>query len=221
MKQQIQFRDLIIGAIAVAIIFLSSCKKDKEEDNKVTEEIQNILPQEYIDSLTAQGLELHDGNTPPVINGIYDFEPINDYDNSNYFHVGQSARDAKIKIANQAGTSADVFIKGWIDLNIPDTSSAQIIAGTGNNFTVYAQAHGGSPVYTYDYVLTGTYSSGGIQNMKFAFVMIDNGGNITAASTGTIRIFHDHDNNASTASVFRSMLPANDTDRPAGSAKQN
>lgn len=219
MKKQIQFRDLIIGAIAIAIIFLSSCKKDGGENDKIVEEIQNILPKEYIDSLTAHGLTLHEGKTPPVINGIYNFEPINDYDNSNVFYPGATALDAKIKIENQAGTDADVYIKGWVDLNIPDTSSAQIIAGNGNDFTVYAQAHGGSPVYTYDYVLTGTYAADGIKNMKFAFVMIDNGGNSSAATTGTIRIFHDDDQNASTTTVFRSMTPANQTGKTAGSSK--
>jgi len=219
MKKQLQFRDLIIGAIAIAIIFLSSCKKDGGEDDKVVEDIQNILPKEFIDSLTAHGLTLQQGKTPPTINGIYDFEPVNDYDNSGAFYPGDAALDSKIKIENQSGTDADVYIKGWVDLNTADTSSAQVIAGTGNDFTVYAQAHGGSPVYTYDYVLTGTYTADGIENMKMAFVMIDNGGNGSAASTGTIRIFHDEDLNASTTSIFRSMLPENHAGKPAGSSK--
>jgi len=126
------------------------------------------------------------------------------------------ALDAKVKIANQSGTDADVFIKGWVGVDVVDTSSAQIIAGNGNDFTVYAQAHGGSPVYTYDYVLTGTYTADGIQNMKFAFVMIDDGGNSGAASTGTIRIFHDDDNRASNAPSFRTMQQINQALKTAG-----
>lgn len=205
-----KLRALILLVTAIGTLLISSCKKTKaDKTDPVAKQIQTILPQNFIDSLKAHGLSLNDGKTPPVITGAYSFDPINDYDNSKVFSVGSPASNAKIKIANQVGTDAQVYIKGWV--SGVDTSSAQIIAGTANDFTVYAQAHGGSPVYTYDYVITGTYATTGLQNLKFAFVMINNGGNTAAATTGTIRIFHDKDNTASLTTTFR-FVPAEDAD---------
>jgi hypothetical protein len=221
-KMKITIKPILMAVIVIAAISVSSCKKNHEDNgntNTVTTQIQTILPQKYIDSLTAHGLVLSNGKTPPVINGAYVFEPINDYDNSHIFSVGGAASDAKVKIANQSGNNAAVYIKGWVGIGVVDTSSAQVIAGAGNDFTVYAQAKGGSPVYTYDYVMTGTYSSAGIQNMKFAFVMIDNGGNSLAATTGTIRIFHDQDNIGSTTTTFRSMQAGVTNTTAGGAAK--
>src|SRR6185312_11614274 len=142
---------ILMAIIAMALLTVSSCKKNHEDNNdSVIAQIQAILPQRYIDSLKAHGFIVNDGKTPPVIANIYDFEPINDYDNSHVFAVGGSAITAKIKIANQVGNNASVYIKSWVGVGIADTSLAQIIAGTGNDFTVYAQAKGGHPTYTYD-----------------------------------------------------------------------
>lgn len=125
----------------------------------------------------------------------------------------------KIYVANQSGTDADVYIKGFISLSTTDTSSAQVIAGNGNDFTIYAQAKGGIPVYTYDYIFTGTYTAAGLQNLKFAFIMIDNGGNNSAAATETIRIFHDNDMNSEVITTFRSAFSPGDIGTAVGAAK--
>ena len=215
-----KLKTLVIGVIILNLAFIFSCKKDKDNTtDTVVQQIQTILPQKYIDSLKAHGLLLNEGSTPPIINGIYSVDPINDYDNSHVFNVGGDATNTKFKIANQSGTHADVYVKGWINIDDIDTSSAQIVAGTGNDFTVFAQAHGGNPVYIYDYILTGTYSAAGLKNLKFAFVVIDNGGNAAAAATSTIRIFHDKDNNASATTVFRPMLTESTHLKATGSSK--
>ncbi len=217
---KIKFQPLLVMAFVITALGISSCKKNDEgSGDNITAQIQTILPQKYLDSLTAHNFVVNQGKTPPVINGIYLFEPINDYDNSFLFTVGGAASNAKLKVANQSGTNADVYIKGWVGVNAIDTSSARVIAGTGNDFTVYAQAKGGSPVYTYDYVLTGTYAAAGVQNMKFAFVMIDNGGNTLAAKTGTIRIFHDKDNVGAVQIAFRTMQTEIASGIAAGAAK--
>ncbi len=199
---KITFQPLIAIAGIIITAGLFSCKKNKEEtpSDPIVTQIQNILPQKFIDSLKKHGIVVNEGSTPPTINGIYIIEPINDYDNSFNFSPGDAADDARIKISNQSGSTAAVYIKSDGDI---DTSTAQIIAGSGNDFTVYAQAKGGTPVYTYDYVMTGTYSATGIVNIKFSFVMVDNGGNTGIAPTGTIRIFHDLNNLASITSAFR------------------
>ncbi len=209
---------IIFFSFFLATTALFSCEKEDESTETLAEEIQDIVPKQYIDSLEAYSFELNDGKTPPNINGIYAFQPINEHDNSGVFSKGEAAADATIKVANQAGTDADVFIKGWVGAGWVDTSSAQIIAGKNNDFTLYAQARGGFPEYVYAYIISGVHTPGGIQRFRMAFVMINDGGNPLAATTGTIRIFNDKDNNAAPTPVFRKSAGGS-LQKPAGASK--
>ncbi|MBX3242622.1 MAG: hypothetical protein KIT80_05730 [Chitinophagaceae bacterium] len=205
-------------ALIAIITGFASCEKEDEKSETLIEEIQGILPKQYIDSLKAYTFPLNDGKTPPTINGIYAFQPVNEHDNSGVFDKGEAAVDATIKVANQAGTNADVFIKGWVAAGQVDTSSAQIIAGKNNDFTVYAQARGGFPEYVYAYIISGVHTPGGIQYFRMAFVMINDGGNPLAAAKGTIRIFNDKDNIAAPTPVFRNSAGGSSL-KPAGAPK--
>lgn len=199
-------KNLLKMKVLLPFIILSiSCISCKKADVNLPAEALAILPQRFANNLANNGFTFNTGNTPVSIENIYLFEPVNDYDNSGVFTAGQSAFDAKIKIANQSGSDADVFIYNWI-VGVYDTSQANLIIGTGNNVTVFAQATGkvGSITYKYDYVFSGTFNvSDGIHDFKFAFVMVDNPGAPGVAATGTQRIFHDKDALAVFTSFFR------------------
>ncbi len=199
-------KNLLKMKVLLPFIILSiSCISCKKADVNLPAEALAILPQRFANNLANNGFTFNTGNTPVSIENIYLFEPVNDYDNSGIFTAGQSAFDAKIKIANQSGSDADVFIYNWI-VGVYDTSQANLIIGTGNNVTVFAQATGkvGSITYKYDYVFSGTFNvSDGIHDFKFAFVMVDNPGAPGVAATGTQRIFHDKDALAVFTSFFR------------------
>ncbi len=197
---------------AVAIIFfsclLTSCKKDKSEEatpaseNTTPSEANQILPQVFADSLINRGFRFNNGTTPPVISNIYQFTPVADYDNTHYFSVGAHAHVAKIKIENQNGTHANVFIKTTNTL--VDTSGRTLITGSGNNFTIYAQMTGGYPhVYVYDCLFSGTLTATGFQNLQWGFIMISNDHNTQIAGVGTMRIFHSLETIAPTTNLFR------------------
>ncbi|MFN8238571.1 MAG: hypothetical protein U0T77_10410 [Chitinophagales bacterium] len=155
MKNLLKLR--VILPFLILSISSISCKK---ADVNLPAEALAILPQRFANNLASNGFTFNTGNTPASIENIYLFEPINDYDNSGVFTEGQSAFDAKIKIANQSGSDADVFIYNWI-VGVYDTSQANLIIGTGNSITVFAQATGkvGSITYKYDYVFSGTLMS--------------------------------------------------------------
>ncbi len=207
MKNLLKLR--VILPFLILSISSISCKK---ADVNLPAEALAILPQRFANNLASNGFTFNTGNTPDSIENIYLFEPINDYDNSGVFTEGQSAFDAKIKIANQSGSDADVFIYNWI-VGVYDTSQANLIIGTGNSITVFAQATGkvGSITYKYDYVFSGTFDvTDGIHDLKFAFVMVDNPGAPGVAATGTQRIFHDKDALAAFTSFFRLSNPTKD-----------
>lgn len=193
-------------AIILFATTFTACKKEKKI--VLPNEALALLPEQFANDLIKNGFVFHVGDNPAISNNIYVFEPINDYDNSGTFAVGQSALTAKIKIANQSGKNADIFVYNWIAGEY-DTSFANIIIGEGNNITAIAQAKGTSNgiTYKYDYVLSGTLTSTGLANTKFAFVMIDNPGAALVAATGTQRIFHDADELAEFTATFRTANP--------------
>lgn len=208
-------KTLLLLAIIVVATSLVSCKKEKSK--VLPDAALALLPEKFANDLVKNGFVFYTGNNPAIADNIYLFEPVNDYDNSGAFSPGSTALDAKIKIANQSGDKADIYIYNWI-VGAYDTSDANIIIGDGNNITAIAQAKGssGGVTYKYDYVISGTLTASGLSNIKFAFVMIDNPGAFLVATTGTQRIFHDADGIAELTSTFRlnNQLPPNSTKEP-------
>ncbi len=195
-------KSIICLAIILFATTFTACKKDKTLI--LPDEALALLPKQFADELFKNGFDFYTGNNPAIIDNIYLFQPINDFDNSGYFKKGESASNAKIKIANQLGQNADIFIYNWV-LGKYDTSIANIIIGDGNKITAIAQAQGISDniTYKYDYVFTGVLTSSGLANIKFAFVMVDNPGAVGISKTGTIRMFHDRDKLAEFTNTFR------------------
>ncbi|MEZ5023115.1 MAG: hypothetical protein R2728_07620 [Chitinophagales bacterium] len=192
---------LMLLVIAAFSFTFQSCN----DDPKVSSDVLDLLPEEFYQELVDNGFIFNFGENPPTVENIYDFEPINEYDNSGVFTPGSSALLTKLKLENQVGNSLDVLIKNWTGFGEVDSSDATIIKGEGSKFTIVAQARGsvGSVTYKYDYAFTGELVSGGIKNAQFAFVMIDNPGASGVATTGTIRSFKEEDGLAEETSVFK------------------
>ncbi len=189
--------------IVVGFAFcLAACKKDKV--GNVSAEIREVMPQQYIDSLTQHGFKLNEEDEPADIKGIYEIKAKCDYDTYGSFPVGAMANFVKLKVQNEQGTNAELYLKGFTSTTSIDTSLKQVIAGEGDNVTIYALCKGiiNTPI-TYNYVVTGKKTSTGLQGLKFVFIMIDNGGNANVAKNGTVRIFHDVENISHYTSEFR------------------
>jgi hypothetical protein len=191
--------------LLIAVLFASAFFTQGCDDDSIPSDILELLPKEYYQELLDNGFIFNLGETPPNVENIYDFEPENEYDNSGVFTPGSTAILTKWKFENQVGNALDVFIKNWTGVGLVDASSATIIKGEGNKFTIIAQAEGesGGIDYKYDYALTGTTSDDGIANAQFAFVMVENPGAPGVATQGTIRIFKDLNDLASETLVFR------------------
>ena len=191
-------------ALMVAISF-SFAFQSCNDDPKVSSDVLDLLPEEFYQELVDNGFVFNFGENPPTVENIYDFEPINEYDNSGVFSPGSSALLTKLKLENQVGNSLDVLIKNWTGLGEVDSSDATIIKGEGSKFTIIAEARGsvGSVNYKYAYAFTGELVSDGIKDAQFAFVMVDNPGASGVATTGTIRSFKEEDGLAEETSVFK------------------
>jgi hypothetical protein len=209
----------------ISSLFMTSCKKDKDEvvnntgnnnptnDSATIAQISLIIPPEYLDSLTAHGFQLRNGNTPPNIVGIYKFDPICDYDNSGLLPVGNPVFRMNLQVESQTGTSAVVYFKGLVELDGIDTCASQVITGTNNDFTMYAKfiLTSVDPSPTVAYLITATKAPNGLMNPRGGFVMVDDNGNSDVMPTGSVRIFHDLTNIAENISVFKQINPANNS----------
>lgn len=196
----------------LAVVCLSFIFQSCDKDGNISSDVLDLLPKEFYQELVDNGFVFNFGENPPNVEDIYEFEPENEYDNSGFFNPGDIALLTKWKFENQVGKSLDVLIKNWTGVGQVDSSDATIIKGEGDKFTIVAQAVGSASgvTYKYDYALTGELVNGGIKNAQFAFVMIDNPGAATVASTGTIRLFKDADGMAEETAVFK-VLPDNET----------
>lgn len=190
--------------------FFYACKKENRGNNLVQvqqQQINQVLPQKYIDTLKNLGLTLHDGTNPPIINGIYILSPIKlTASNIPGDVIGQVFTDAKIKILNQDNTNFSLGILGKNFLSINDTSIVSAISGEGNNFTIYGKikANNGNNSAIFALVLSGTLDATMLKNIEYGIINIDNtNGNGSFISEGKTRIVYEADSISENTTVFR------------------
>ena len=210
MKPSKTYQKLLLSAIFVATILLFGCKKEKDgadDTIKQTQQINLVLPQKYIDTLKNLGISIHEGTTPPIVNGIYIFSPsILKASNIPGDEIGSTFSESKIKMENQNNTDFTLCIIGQSLLVDRDTSIVTAISGSGNNFTVYSKikATAGSNYAYFAVVFSGTMSDSGIKNLEYGIINIDNSHGVgTFISEGSARLVYDGDFITVTSPVFR------------------
>lgn len=190
-----------VTRVCLLVILLSgllySCKKsggDSNNGNNFSDSIRSIIPQPVIDSLRSWGLNIHDGNTPPSITGIYLLSPDSCvFDNSGFDMAGQLFDDYKFRFSNQTSQTIRVERKNATDdTDYAADSSATFIAGNGSYFTIFAQEKGSESgvSYTSLSIYTGQITSAGIAGFQIALYLktkdADPGGVLVPAKTSRI-----------------------------------
>jgi hypothetical protein len=207
MKNQTIIRSLIAMIVLSFAISTSSCKKEKSAKEIQKAQINEVLPQKYIDTLIRMGITIHEGTTPPIVNGIYLANPtillastvVGDI-------IGNTFSDIKVKLTDQDNTNFGIKLYGKKLLGENDTSIVTAISGSGNNFTVYGKVKASATPTNYAIfaiVISGTLSADGIVNYQDALINIDNSKGATYfIPEGTGRLIKDGNNLASTTSFF-------------------
>jgi Na+-translocating ferredoxin:NAD+ oxidoreductase RnfG subunit len=76
MKKQTIIRSLIaMIVLSFASQYDLAVKKKKAQKKFKKAQINEVLPQKYIDTLIRLGITIHEGTTPPIVNGIYVANP--------------------------------------------------------------------------------------------------------------------------------------------------
>ena len=157
-----------------------ACKKDDDPtiEQLQQDKIEDIISAQFLDSLRNLGLIIHEGTTPPNVNGIYRITPfILKASNIPTDVVGKAFLDADLKLFNQNISNFEIQLLGKNFLNTRDTSVVTAISGSGNKFTVYGKVKTNATDDAFAYfglILSGEIENGTIINLESGIINIDN-----------------------------------------------
>lgn len=167
----------------------------------VDERINDVVPEE-IQGKMGPYIPIYRGNKPPHIEGTVFVNPFaavycEDQGNGGYA-PGTVVNSSYIRFSNQNTTYNTIDIDQTNeDGTSTSTGAGAFISGTGDNFTAFFNTVGQTDGISTKtaLVISGTKTSGGIQNLKYAFVMVDKGNdpNSRLMAKGVFRVFEDQD----------------------------
>jgi len=206
MKKQTIFRSIVAIIVISFAIATSSCKKENDQE-KLQQKIDQVIPQAYIDTLKHLGITINDGTTPPDVQGIYEIQPATlKASNISADVIGTVFSVMKVKLFSQSNSDFSIQLYGKNFLGANDTSLVTAISGSGNNFTVYGKvkAFNGSNSAVFALIISGTKETDGLKNVVFGLINIDNSnGNGSFIQEGKARLFYDSDLTSNNISTFR------------------
>ncbi len=194
--------------------------------NGLSADINNLVPQSILDAMQTLGMPVASGFTPPIINGTFNMSPLVLYStniiNDNYY-IGEQISDLEVQFYNQDNAKLTVETSY---INGPESGSGfgSFVAGSGNDFTVFAKVNAvsqGYPVIIVQ-VYSGTIGPNGIYNLFDAIFMIENYGmDSIFMSNGSGRVFYDQDGFSETIPSLKSLNFKNIKNLGSTSSKRN
>lgn len=158
--------------------------------------LDDVVPEDIQDKI-SEHIPIYNGVNPPNIEGVYFVDPfVAVFCEDNGFEPGAQVVPVYIRFSNQNAefNTLDYEEKS---VNSADEGKGAFICGSGSRFTAFFNTVG----YTKDIfnktalVVSGTKTSSGIENLYYAFIMIEKGedpDNILMQE-GYFRVFKDED----------------------------
>lgn len=163
--------------------------------------IESIVPPTILDKMKPY-IPVYEGINPPIVNGAYLIDPMvtvycEDQGQGGY-DPGKIVVSTIIKFANQNNSKLSLdYAEKSVSGSSDGTGNGAFISGSGDNFTAFFDNEGTTQGISNRtaLVISGTKTSTGIKNLKYAFVMVDKGsdpGN-KLMNVGVFRVFKDQD----------------------------
>lgn len=202
----------ILFTVLFLFLVMPGCKKDKTdskvEDNGLTKEINDFIPENILNEMKKLGMPINTGGAPPGIENIYLASPfVLKASNRPSDVVGMSFLDYKVKFYNQNNDNLTIKVDYK---NGPETGNGLggFIVGNDNKFTIFVEVTStiGDEEATMTHVISGKLVSGGIENLYFANFMLDNNGNPSGTwiEEGEGRVIYDEDGMSEIQDSFKS-----------------
>ncbi len=162
------------------------------------ERLTYSIPEIYVDKM-GKHMPIFSGNTPPAIEGVYDFSPnVAVYFEDHADVTGREYTSLVMRFDNHDKQKNTLDYTSH-DVGSSTSSSARgaAIIGEGANFTCFFISEGESNgIYIkLATLISGTMTPSGIRNMYHGFVLLDKGDdpNNTLMKKGVYRVFKDGD----------------------------
>lgn len=179
-------------------------------------EIEDVIPPEILEEMDPY-INIYRGNNPPVVEGTYLIDPFvtvycQDQGNGGY-SPGDIVNSTYIGFFNQDNSKLTLDFKSESVKNTAyEKGNGLFISGEDNKFTVYFDTEGMSSGITTKtaLVISGVKTSMGIQNLEYAFVMVEKGPDPdhVLMAEGVFRVFKDKDGLAEKASHTFNFAPS-------------
>lgn len=176
---------------SVAVTF-----EPRVEDNGLTREINALVPDTLIAAMEALGMPIHRGPTPPSVEGVYHFSPL-DLLASNVPGDPAAARFADYYLRfSEQDNEALTLTTDYVHPPAQGHGLGSFIVGSDGTFSVFAvitlvtQGDSAQSLEVY----SGRLTPEGIADSHIALFMLDNGGRSPPyIPNGTGRVAHDSD----------------------------
>lgn len=199
---------LLMMMAAVTMVAFVACGDDNKEDDEpvVTTDsrILSVIPNKYLSELKKH-MTIYDGMNPPNVTGTYLMGPSTvlvfdshygwDHDpDFGTYYLDFTQQNEKNNTLSYREADADGVLRG--------SGHGAYICGEGNNFTVYLstdntqKSDGKTITYTKATIISGTLTSEGIRNLRYAFLITNKSGDPddqVVMMVGAYRVIKDKD----------------------------
>ena len=192
-------KQILIGLTVLALTACgSSGSKKKVQDNGLTKEINDLVPEDILEEMISLGMPIHRGGKPPKMEGIYYMAPVILLaSNIPSDPIGNRFDDYLIKFYGQDNQKLTIQTK-YKSVSASNTGhgGGSFIVGTDNKFTIFSKVDDitrGHQSVVVD-VWSGTITNNGIEDLYLAVFVIDNkGGGGVVIGNGQGRVVYDSD----------------------------
>ncbi|HKK60464.1 MAG TPA: hypothetical protein VJ937_13380 [Salinivirga sp.] len=209
-------KTLLIGFLATAMIFVA-CEKDEEDDNTqlnedgLTQDITDLVPQDILDEMEDLGLQINGGGNPPSLENTYLASPfILQSSNISTDYVGMTFPDFYATFEEQDNNNLTIEYS-YENGSESGSGLGGFIVGEDNDFTVFvgvtSENYYGELAENVQ-VISGTLASDHIVDLQAALFMIDNNGNPSGAwiENGQGRVIYDEDGESPVVASGKSSI---------------
>ncbi len=214
-----------IPLLFVLTLAMFGCKKEKQEkpEELQQKQIENVIPQEYLNILKGLGMTVYEGVNPPDVTGFYECSSLKLLKSNISTDVeGAAYNSERIGFSdfNNNDFSVNLRVKSWLGNAI--TSGKGVVSGSGNNFTVYSLsvAEQGQHSIKLAILISATKEGENLKNLKYGLINVDDINNTVGVliTEGQARVTYESDLEAErvTSLDFSSSI---NPSLPAGVAK--
>jgi len=197
------------------VVSLSSCSLFEQPD--FSDEILEIVSREEIDSLRSLGVAVHEGNTPPSIEGSFrvsPYEMLVPYADDDPYTAGQVISDYLYRFYDQ-DQEAKTITLDYRNVSGLDSGSGAggYVSGKDDSFTIFSEDEGnlGTATYQTATIYSGRIVEGGIADFQVAFLVTEkNDPDNQLIPVGTGRVWFDNDFFSEAEEDFRRRAPRPD-----------